>query len=490
MLVRLYLVLVRSVSIAASENDNEIYEITGLQPNRLYYIVVTAANSLGSGAGSSITAQTAALLPVPPIVMVPTGADIMSDQLRISWAASSRGSDGAEITGYVVYWTEFGQVLELRSTVNAPTTSYVIPGLRAETTYQIAVAAVNRSGVGSRSMLTIQTAQIAPPSAPQALRPANVTPNTIVVSWERPNFDGGELTTYTISWDVSTPVSGVSTTVSIAASENGNEIYEITGLLPNRLYYIVVTAANSRGSGAGSSITAQTAALLPVAPIVMVPTGEDIMSDQLRISWAASSRGSDGAEITGYVVYWTEFGQMLELRSTVNAPIISYVIPELNAMTRYRITVAAVNRSGVGSRSIPLEVRTLGLATMVAQTISVGFTHSCAVYDGAAWCWGEGALDRLGDGLTTDSPKPVKVFGLNNGVTAISVSKMHSCAIHNEAAKCWGDNSHGQIGDGTSTPRMTPAEVFGLNRVTAISAGLYAHTCAIQDGEALCWGLR
>ena len=129
------------------------------------------------------------------------------------------------------------------------------------------------------------------------------------------------------------------------------------------------------------------------------------------------------------------------------------------------------------------------LNVLAEESISVGFTHSCAVYDGAAWCWGDGRDGRLGSGNMMESPEPVKVVGLDNGVTAISVSKMHSCAIQNEAAKCWGNNRHDQIGDGTRTQRSEPEDVMLPNHgVTAISASLYAHTCAIQDGKAWCWG--
>ena len=168
----------------------------------------------------------------------------------MSWSPLVLAADVPAITSYLISWdTNLEDEEGLRTTsVSVPTTSYVIPGLRPETTYQIAVAGVNRVGIGNRSTLTIQTAQAELPSAPQELRLGGVTTNTLEVRWRRPNFEGGDpVTTYTISWDVSTPVSGVSTAVSIAASANDNEIYEITGLLPNRLYYIVVTAANSRG---------------------------------------------------------------------------------------------------------------------------------------------------------------------------------------------------------------------------------------------------
>ena len=88
--------------------------------------------------------------------------------------------------------------------------------------------------------------------APTQLRPVAVTANSIEVRWNPPILaaDVLAITNYRVSWDVNTPVSDASTTVFIAASEND---YKITGLLPNRLYYIVVTAANSRGSGVPST---------------------------------------------------------------------------------------------------------------------------------------------------------------------------------------------------------------------------------------------
>ena len=61
------------------------------------------------------------------------------------------------------------RVLAHESIVPVPTTSYVISGLRPETSYQIAVAGVNRVDIGNRAMLTIQTASPELPSAPTQL---------------------------------------------------------------------------------------------------------------------------------------------------------------------------------------------------------------------------------------------------------------------------------------------------------------------------------
>ena len=88
--------------------------------------------------------------------------------------------------------------------------------------------------------------------APTQLRSVAVTAQSIEVRWNPPILaaDVLAITNYRVSWDVNTPVSDASTTVFIAASEND---YKITELLPNRLYYIVVTAANSHGFGVDST---------------------------------------------------------------------------------------------------------------------------------------------------------------------------------------------------------------------------------------------
>ena len=412
---------------------------------------------------------------------------VTGDSIEVSWSPLILATDVPAITRYLISWgTDLEDEEGLSTTsVSVPTTSYVISGLRAEITYQIAIVGVSRVGIGNRSTLTIQTTQaVLPPSAPQNLRLDGVTTDTIVVSWERPNFDGGELPTYTISW-ASTPVSGVSTVVSIAASEND---YEITGLLPNRFYYIVVTAVNSFGPGVGSSITLQTAALPAVPPIVMVPTDEDIISYRIKISWeAAPSRGPDGAEITGYIVYWSSSPEVEDSFSMASVPSLqtSYVFTNLASGTRYKISVATVNRSGAGRRSTPIEVRTFG-----AGSITAGGSHSCVVYNEAAWCWGDNAEGQLGRGDTGEIflTFPRVVRSLNDGVIAIEAGNSHTCAIRNGKAWCWGLGGNGQLGDGTRALRNAPVGVSGLDGdVTAISAGSL-HTCAIQRGAAWCWG--
>ena len=56
----------------------------------------------------------------------------------------------------------------------------------------------------------------------------------------------------------------------------------------------------------------------------------------------------------------------------------------------------------------------------------------------AAWCWGEGTDGRLGNGYDMTRSTPTAVVNLNNDVTAISAGGSHTCAIQDSGAWCWG----------------------------------------------------
>lgn len=123
--------------------------------------------------------------------------------------------------------------------------------------------------------------------------------------------------------------------------------------------------------------------------------------------------------------------------------------------------------------------------------VAAGNNHSCAIADGRAYCWGRNSDGQLGDGTTTASSRPVPVVrtAMSGTVTDIAVGFSHTCAMADGRAYCWGSDGDGRLGVGGGPSRSEPAAVSANlpGTVTAIAAG-YRHTCAIADGAAYCWG--
>jgi len=151
-------------------------------------------------------------------------------------------------------------------------------------------------------------------------------------------------------------------------------------------------------------------------------------------------------------------------------------------------------------RNSPVAVNTSGVLngkTATAIATAPWGSHVCVIADGSLYCWGANNVGQLGDGTTTQRSTPVAVStsGVLSGktISAVALGGSHTCALADGAVYCWGDNSLGQIGDGTNTQRTSPVAVTtsgALNGKTikAISAG-GGHTCAIAtDNSAHCWG--
>lgn len=120
--------------------------------------------------------------------------------------------------------------------------------------------------------------------------------------------------------------------------------------------------------------------------------------------------------------------------------------------------------------------------------VAAGAEHTCAIRDGALYCWGHNKYGQLGTGDTADTHEPERV--LRSGVTAVATYGAHTCAVHRGALKCWGSNRSGQLGEGEAAgdegPVTSPAEVFETG-VTALAVG-GSFTCAAHDGALKCWG--
>ena len=142
----------------------------------------------------------------------------------------------------------------------------------------------------------------------------------------------------------------------------------------------------------------------------------------------------------------------------------------------------------------PVAVDTSGaLAGTTVSAISAGGSHSCAVADGRAFCWGSN--DFWNTSATNVLVRTaVDTSGALAGktVTAISTGGSHTCAVAEGRAYCWGSNHSGELGNNSTVDSLVPVAVdvsgaLAGKTVTAISAGS-GHTCAVAEGRAYCWG--
>lgn len=136
------------------------------------------------------------------------------------------------------------------------------------------------------------------------------------------------------------------------------------------------------------------------------------------------------------------------------------------------------------------------------SAISSYLMNVCAVVDAAAYCWGLNTGGEVGTGVIGDrytsyyEPTPRAVVGIPGGaaVADISVGGRHSCAVADGAVYCWGQNTAGELGVGVrSTPSPTALAVqtagpLSDEAVMQVSAGEKL-SCALTVGQKLaCWG--
>lgn len=293
--------------------------------------------------------------------------------------------------------------------------------------------------------------------------------------------------------------SGLLSDINKTASLSTEQSYQLS---LNRTPYIsLLTSQSSDRVGFGSSTSSQ-GLYIPTAQnslkaIRAISAGNQhtcAIADGQVYCWGSNDQGQIGDNHT----------QQRLTPTKVAEPLASKYATHISAGAEYTCAIAdgkvycwGDNRtSQLGQNSTinlikPVEVSG-ALSGKVATSISAGTSHTCAVAEGQAYCWGRGTDGRLGNGSSHYKGLPTPVGGELTGahVTHISVGEDNTCAIADGKAYCWGSGRYGQIGDNTHDDKTLPTKIQGAldnKTVTDISVG-GTHICAVADGKAYCWG--
>ena len=357
------------------------YKITALTNGNTYWVQVAASNnSRGEGSRSPIESG---VPPVPGRIFEPTtcyghcgvprtvpekvpmvtATLLMERMIKVVWGVPNNG--GAAITTFNIYWGENIEGDRPADSVSydersgATTASYTIMmGLSDNTTYQIAVSAVNVAGEGAQSTISIVYTPVQKPAAPII---TEVIPNTraLKVVWNVPTDDGGEaITAFTVYWNESSGSEDRrSTTVNYDAPSGAvTASFTITNLAGGTTYMVTVSASNpTAGEGEESTLAAmaRTAVVPPTAPRNVKIR---VQAGALLVEWAVPVDTSNLAVDT-YTVYWDASGNAeppTPSSGQVASASTSVTLENLENGKGYWVEVSATSSAGEGDRSVAI----------------------------------------------------------------------------------------------------------------------------------------
>ncbi len=348
------------------------YTLTSLAAGTTYYLAVTAKNSAGESPLSTVVFAAAAPAPVTP-PPAPNGVQSTSAgplSVAVRWNSSPTSSS------YNLYWsTESGFTISNSTRVVNVVSPFTLGSLVGNTTYYLAVTAVNAAGESGLSAIVSAVAGAVPETAPPTPTGVRASPGPLSITVQWDTVSGRAR--YNLYWSTN-PNFTITTSTGIIDAVSP---YVLNSLVAGTPYYISVAAKNATGisplSAPVSAVPSSSGALLPPGsavgdPIIIeftVPSSGLIAPDSslaIRAEFATSyswtiepksisngqsALGSGGAP--GLNSVQTVTGQPLLDLTPLHLPLGSY-----------RVTVIATNAAGRSSQPMSAEV------TLVAPDIA------------------------------------------------------------------------------------------------------------------------
>ena len=252
--------------ISGSGPNTVEYTVTGLTNGKTYTFRIRAVDNHEDSDAVEVSAST---LPVALASLMATASD---GQVTLSW--DDPGNNSITIYQYSTNggtnYTDIA-LAAIDSTSDPGTMKYTVTALVNGATYTFTVRAVNNTGNGAASTLTV----VMVPPAPTNLM-ATGGDGQVALSWNDPNDNG--ITGYQYSTDGGTNYTAFALT-AIDSSVTGKFKYTIENLANGVTYNLSLRAVNASGNG---GVATATALMVPAAPVNLTAMPLDM---QVQLTW-------------------------------------------------------------------------------------------------------------------------------------------------------------------------------------------------------------
>ncbi|MEQ7799549.1 hypothetical protein ABDJ41_07015 [Pedobacter sp. ASV1-7] len=393
--------------------------LTSLTPGTTYYVRAYAINSFGTAYGDEMVFTT----PQLPDLITKPGKDVSSTNITSGGDIVDNGRMPINTQGICWNTTNNPDITDPHVNVSVNGTSFeaILKNLMGSTTYYIRAYATNYVGTNYGNVVEVTTAAPVKPSVITAA--VNGTAGTSTTGGgEVTSHGGAEVTARGVVWSLTpgfTPDLN-SQNKSQVAGGTGNFTSPITGLSPNKTYYVRAYAINSVGVEFGEEVVFKTytiASLITTAASQVNSTGAvsggDIFSD-------------GGDKVTSSGIVWSTSKNptiALNTKTQGGTGIGSFIhnIGGLLGSTTYYVRAYATNRAGTAYGNEVSFITGPPIAPSLKTVDATDITGSTALSGGVLLSNGGALLSKIGvvwsrvSGFTPDLSSPNKTTQSGQG---------------------------------------------------------------------------
>ncbi|TRY76067.1 hypothetical protein DNTS_012284 [Danionella cerebrum] len=320
-------VLPATEELADLSSDQMMYVVKRLSPFTEYRFSVSAKNIIGEGPNTEVTVKTNEQ--VPGSVQNVSYQNLTSTSIRVTWEPPL--NPNGKITHYTVYVKNLLTSQETQQTAIA--SSAVLTGLEKYSSYKVRVGAstaVGESPLTYEDYIYVVTLEDEPDSPPRDLVVIKTTSSSAMLSWSPPLKPNGIIRLYEISYANDTYRNAVNSTSTGIT---------LRFLKPYAHYNVTVRAFTLYGHGN------QVSERLQMLSGEDGESGGNVGSSSVNVSWSPPLL-ANGIILFYNVEYWNATHT---LNQTTRVP--HALLSNLRKYARYRISVQAATRMGMGNHS-------------------------------------------------------------------------------------------------------------------------------------------